>query len=390
MENRSLDTTRRRRTAFTSSAASLAWLVLLGLLASTWPARGALAFNLSPQGTTLERVTAQQLAPWYERWILGRIQGLVGHFSEPVHEEITHRIFDCDADGAYCARVDIDFAPAAVLFGVRWSDDLPFGLAAGQARNTSCKINESVRFISQPNCWRELFNDAEQGAAKGKVYDAASGAALLYRVHFGDLQFFHAMASRDGEATCETQRRITIWAEFAWRVALGEYGLATLLREVKVPGFNELMGRPDWRVQDLFTYGIDRVRSSIKQVAFGSLLHLMQDSFAKGHTDRLEPTYDAHCSGTGAETHLAPGRIREFHAYNNQDHKIHKTYDSRAELMAHIANTRPHVVTVGRTLRSYFEAGAKWEAVRAYVECIFETENGDKPASPGDGFAKDK
>jgi hypothetical protein len=71
-------------------------------------------------------VTAQQREPWYWRWIVGSLQGGIGHFTHPVHEEITHRIYDCDADGEYCADVDIEFAPQQVLYGVRWNDVKPY------------------------------------------------------------------------------------------------------------------------------------------------------------------------------------------------------------------------------------------------------------------------
>lgn len=346
----------------------------------------ATAFSLSPQGTALERVTAQQREPWYRRWIIRSAGQAIRHFAEPVHEEITHRIYDCDADAEYCAQLDIEFAPPAVLYGVRWNDDPPFGLSARQAANTGCKINESIRLITQPNCWRQLFSDAQKGAAAGKEYTAESGAALLYRVHLGDLQFLHSMASKEGERASFTHRRILAWAEFTWRLAAGEYGLGTLLKDVKIEGFNKLIGRPEWRVQDLFTYGIDRVRPHIRDIAFGSLLHMVQDSFAKGHVARGEPTHGARCPNAGQ--HPAPGKIREFHAYNNQDHREHARYDERKMLMAHVANTRPHVVRVGRTLREYYEAKASWEAVRPYIECAFALENPEAKASAGEGFER--
>jgi hypothetical protein len=180
-----------------------------------------------------------------------------------------------------------------------------------------------------------------------------------------------------------------IWAEFTWRVANGEYGLLMTLREIKIDGFGEMIGRPDWRVQDLLTYGAPgAVRQQIRQVAFGSLLHMTEDSFAKGHTGRAEPGYEQKCSGPGAGEQLAPGAIKEFHAYNKQNHSEHSKFDSREMLMAHVANTRPHVITVGRTLRSYFEKNASWETVKPYLECVFAIQEPDTPASAGIGFEK--
>jgi hypothetical protein len=346
------------------------------------------AFDLSPTGTTLERITAEQRASWYERWVLKMVGAGIRHFAQPVHEEITHRIYDCDADAEFCAQVDIEFAPQAVLYGVRWNDDPPFGLTAGQARNTNCKVTESIRLVTQPACWRQLFNDAEQGAVDGKQYTSKNGSALLYRVHFGDLQFLHAMASEDGEVAAVTQAKILTWAEFVWRVATGEYKLGLTLKDVGVNGLSDMIGRPEWRVQDLFTYGIDRMRPHIRDVAFGSLLHVVEDSFAKGHADRGEPTFGDKCPNQGAAQHLAPGRIASFHAYNRQDHAAHSRYDARRMLMTHIANTKPHVVSVGRVLRQYYEDAVPWETVKPYVACVFAIADPTATAGPGEGFGR--
>jgi len=352
-------------------------------------ANDATAFNLSPRGTRLEQVTAVQRQPWYSSWLQRTVEGSIGHFTSPVHEEITHRIYDCDADGAYCADVNIEFAPPEVLYGVRWNDDPPFAFESGHKQIEGCKMQESVRFISQPLCWKNLFKDAEKGAAQGSVYNSKSGHVLLYRVHFGDLQYLHSMAAADGDLSESTRSKVMIWAEFTWRVASGEYGLLTTLRDVKIDGFNDMVGRPDWRIQDLFTYAAPgAIRQQIRQVAFGSLLHVMEDSFAKGHTERAEPGYEQKCTNPGATEHLAPGAIKEFHAYNKQNHSEHSKFDSRELLMAHVANTRPHVIMVGRALRKYFDDGATWNTVKPYMECVFAVQQPNMPASAGVGFEK--
>jgi hypothetical protein len=371
--------------------ASLSTTFNLAIFAATMLTGGsdAMAFGLSPQGTKLEQVTAVQRQPWYLGWLQKTVEGSVGHFTTPVHEEVTHRIYECDADGAYCAKVDIEFAPPAVLYGVRWNDDPPFSFESGHRQVDGCKMQESVRFISQPLCWKNLFKDAEKGAAQGSVYSAKSGHVLLYRVHFGDLQFLHSMGSADGELSESTRSKIMVWAEFTWRVGSGEYGLLTLLRDVKIDGFNDLVGRPGWRVQDLLTYAAPgAIRQQIRQVAFGSLLHVMEDSFAKGHTDRAEPGYQQRCANPGATEHLAPGAIKEFHAYNNQNHTEHSKFDDREMLMSHVANTKPHVITVGRTLKKYFEDGATWDTVKPYMECVFALQQSGTAASAGIGFEK--
>ena len=61
----------------------------------------------------------------------------------------------------------------------------------------------------------------------------------MYRSHFGDLQFLHSMASRDGEMASETRQRILMWAEFTWSVAVGTQDSKGLLKDVKIDRFSE-------------------------------------------------------------------------------------------------------------------------------------------------------
>jgi hypothetical protein len=63
--------------------------------------------------------------------------------------------------------------------------------------------------------------------------------------------------------------------------------------------------------------GNPKLRLWIKQVALGSLLHMVEDSFAKGHAERA--VNGESCAAAGSS--LGAGRIREFHSYVNQDSK---------------------------------------------------------------------
>src|SRR5438876_120090 len=98
-------------------------------------------------------------------------------------------------------------------------------LNSGEAAHTVCKVGQTIRFTTQPECWYQLFAAAKKAAAGGVVPSAATRAALLARSHFGDLQPIHAMASQDGETAAKTQKEIMMWEEFTWRVAAKEYGL---------------------------------------------------------------------------------------------------------------------------------------------------------------------
>ena len=327
---------------------------------------------------------AQENAGFWEQMVMRLGHEGVLHFAEPVHEEITARIYGC-TDG--CNDVDIaaEEADPYVLAGVRWNDDPPFQLQPGEGQHTHCKVEQTIRFTTQPRCWYELFTAAKKAAERGEVPNAASHAPLLARSHFGDLQFFHSMASQDGELAAETQRRVMMWMEFTWRVANGEYNLDSKLADVKVAGFDEFFGKSGWTVQDLFTAGnpILRGKGRVSDVAFGSLLHTVEDSFAEGHVERER---DSPGSCSSAPQFPAPPRVIEFHSYAHQDEKKHKERDTRSAFLEELARPVNEVV-VGKPLKDFYEHGASWETVKPYLECVFAVVDPSTKASAGSEFA---
>lgn len=304
-------------------------------------------------------------------------------FTEAVHEEITQRIYGCDGDSSLCQDADLGMASPYVIAGVRWNDDPPFRLHPDQARNLPCKTDETVRFITQPKCWAGLFWDAEKKAKEGASMDANSGYSLLHRSHFGDLQFLHAMASKDGELPQVTRQKILMWIEFTWRVASHEYRLGTRLRDVEVDGFAEHFGKTEWNVQDLFTLGNVALRRNIDEVAFGSLLHVVEDSFAQGHVDRDEPIYGNKCI---EGSYVRPGAIGEFHSYGGQDSSLHAHADSAAAFDYARASSQGGVVEVGRNIVAMMDQKLSWIEVKPYFECVFDLTVNASPASAGDAF----
>jgi hypothetical protein len=351
------------------------------------PPHRASASKLSPQGTPLEQRISKIYSSWWGKQLLKIAQVGIPNFTEPVHEEITERIYGCQGsiDSEVCADTGTQrFANWFVIAGVRWNDDPPFRLAEGEARRTKCKVTETIRVTTQPWCWYQLFRDAQRRAVQGQLLDARSGASLLARSHYGDLQFLHSMASKDGEPAAETKRRIMMWAEFTWRVGQGDYALGTNLKDVKIAAFEEFFGHTDWRVQDLFTVGNQSLRPGIKDLAFGSLMHMVEDSFPKGHVDRDEATYGEVCPE--AKEYAAPGRIKSFHSYVHQDATKHGGYDSRRGFVEEFESDHPNVVDAGQVLRGYYDRKASWDEVKPYLECVYDLEDPQVPASAGAGF----
>ncbi|MCB1608919.1 MAG: hypothetical protein KDI71_18300 [Xanthomonadales bacterium] len=343
----------------------------------------ASAFKLSPEGTDEERKLSGIDRSW---WRSAEVRGanlFLNHFNEPVHEEITNRIYGCEGGSDLCGGMRVTRAPAPVLAGVRWNDDPPFRVNPNVAKST-CKSSQTIRFQTQPLCWLFLFRDAHTRALAGDQMDAKSGVALLYRTHFGDLQFLHAMGAYEGEPAERTRQNVLDWAKFTWSVAIGEVKIGTLLNTVEIPAIQESFGYTAWSVQDLWTLGSPGLRRHIRDVAFGSLLHLVQDSFADGHVERASSDPGQRCK-IGEEGMEAPGRIREFHAYNLQDGDSHASADSLRAFMLHLQE-EADVVRVGELLLHAYESQEQWANVEPFFQCAFALSSDARPASAGEAF----
>ncbi len=350
----------------------------------------AQAFQLSPIGTQAERKFAKRWGTTIKMEIaLG--ESALHNFSDPVHETLTQKIFNCDGDWDECSDPDLEYAGPYIIAGVRWNDDPVFMLTPGEASKLPCRTQDTVSFVTQTKCWLGLFRDAEKKTVINPSYFKKPGTgSYLTRSHFGDLQFLHAMASEDGETAEATKARIMMWAEFAWGVIEGKYRLDTPLRTIPIAGWSNHFTNGH-TVQDLFTMGRPWLRPHVKSVAFGSLLHLVQDSFAAGHVDRREPISGQYCLN-GSQQQF--GRISEFHSYGRQDHSKHKEADSNESARKYVHLNDPDVLDAGKQLRQFFDQqgpAAPWSSVEPYLsQCIFALEDGAHTSSAGDQFSTSK
>ena len=134
----------------------------------------------------------------------------------------------------------------------------------------------------------------------------------------------------------------------------------------------------------MFVLGSPLLERKIPEVAFGSLLHVLEDSFAEGHVERERPGLMDKCS-LGKESVKAPGRILEFHSYARQDHDAHARADSPAAKDRHL-QTSPDVVDIGKPLVTAFDDRLPWAQVEPYLQCVFALSSRARPASPGSAF----
>jgi hypothetical protein len=312
-------------------------LVALIVIAGVLP---SFAFKIQPEATDLDGKVRKFSPSTWGRYFGGASALAIEMFTNPVHERVVHHIYGCIGDRKTCSDPEKphQYASDAVIAGARWNDNPPFELES--SKNPEC-VGKTLRLPNFSKCWYVLFKDAEGRAKAGEIFDTNSGAAFLYRVHFGDLQFLHAMGARDGERAGDTLTRMNTWAEFTYRVALGEIAKETELRKVGISGMDELFRNRGWTVQQMFTRGDPTYRSDkgIKELAFGSLLHMLADSFVNSHADRDDAS-GAKCSGS--EGTLKPGLIRSFHSYAHQDATQHGKEDGHDALDRSLLTQQPH------------------------------------------------
>lgn len=212
----------------------------------------ALALEIRPESEIDGVIRTLSPRPWWAKVVDAGTFSYMESFTHGEHERVVQITWGCP-DSADCdaATPGFPFAPAAVIAGVRWNDNPPFEL-------TQTKMSECAgRTIALPNfseCWGGVFKGGKKRAQKGDVLDLNSGAVIMLRSHFGDLQFLHAMASTSTESAAETRDKILMWAELAWRTARGEFTLGTHLTETGIPALKAYF-RPSETLQTLFTRG---------------------------------------------------------------------------------------------------------------------------------------
>jgi hypothetical protein len=361
----------------------------------------ASAYQIGPVGAKLEaRLTNET-----ESSLIQAARRLGRVLKYPVHEEITQIGFDCPVDlanlqdDAACSSSDSGFATPFVIYGVRWNDMPPFRLNPGQGAKCkrygivgppACNAEQTIRFSTQPDCWLCLFLEAEKIAQTKRITSCEQGDAfvqgtLMTRSHFGDLQFLHSMANTEGIAADVTQGKILDWVQFAWRVFDGDFGPETILKQVDIPTIREHFGCSNWTVSDIYVLGAkDVLNRRLPDIAFGSVVHTVQDSFAAGHVERELPALNEYCKEPPIPK---PGPIVEFHAYAQQDPRKHDLQDSRDALVA-VASGHGGAIDVTKQLFEYWNSNAKWKDIRPFFECVFELSKDHRPSSAGDDFSR--
>ena len=313
----------------------------------------------------------------------------------PVHEELTVKTFTLVKDkGMPGYRLINDQLIEKVIQGVRWNDD-PLHLLP-----------------DYPNEWFLNFKHAS------KISDRInSNYDLFYRSHQHDLQFLHAMASSDLETAGETQNAIMMWMEFTYKISIGFIPIHTRFNHLnqfltpkaahtfrKYFTQNEL--RKNWTPAYLFSLRCNREvilpdwfmpldcsrtqwlprKEDVQNIALGSLLHVIQDSFSDSHVSR-NPEYEGKYS-------FIHGRsvINAFNAYIKQSFHLHRgadSYprdfeDSLSEHGFNLEEVSAQIISDILSDRSKPRHKNQWNRTSTYLKNgVFKVMNSKATAGPG-------
>jgi hypothetical protein len=290
--------------------------------------------------------------------------GFLSLFSSDVHERITRQAYE---------KAGVPLSDD-VIAGVRWNDNPPairLGPLAG-----ACDFR----------CWTSMLR---VDRVAFEVLSRREQSIPTLRSHFGDMQFLHAMAARAGESPAQTREKALRWAEFSYRVARGEIGPRDNVFALRGSGAMEpgtgdwvssLFRAPEkklWRVQDVFL----PKSSELRLVAFGTFLHLIEDSYSASHVERAARRYQAN----GCPSYDAADPIVEFHTYVGQDTEKHALCDDAPDWLAAPREGSP-IDAMAELVRAYAD-GRDWAFVKEILEeKVFRLASGTAAARPGACF----
>lgn len=300
---------------------------------------------------------------------------LLDKVSESAHEEITLVAYDCNTNPKLCRgeptdidRTTMKKSMGKLIDGVEWNDD-PSKFLLGN-------IFTARKWLVWMDDGHDISACHRESKANCKRIDASYD--LLYRSHYGDMQFLHGMASTMGELPSATMYKMMNWAEFTYKVSTGEiqpYVALDTLDRTQVTNINQIIQRGSWSASYLFTRTENAPRQDVKLIALGSLLHMIQDSYSDAHVHRVNS-----CNS------LIHNKldIEEFHNYMFQNSDEHKMADVKPQWLnfGDLSDLNP-VYASALIINASFNK-KPWAEVKQLLEQeIFKVSNEARPASAG-------
>ena len=275
------------------------------------------------------------------------IRGSVFGIGDPVHETLTLKAI-VDSGLAKEGAGIKDPKVVQYIRGVFWNDDPCAQL-----------LTENEFLPLKPSfgaAWYVDFSNA--GAEKNPASEFQQlSCPLLGRSHFGDLQFLHGMADQDGIKPAETLARLLGWASVTYRIAIGVIGANTpLSTDARA---KSLLGK--FSAQDALSLFRTKDKTEANQRALGSLLHMVQDTYAHGHVKREKRP--------GGED----GPVVQFMSYANQNAKKHAHDDTwrggstDLEKTTAIPGARD-ALKASTKIAEFYKSKAPWDEVEQYLK----------------------
>ena len=305
------------------------------------------------------------------------------NINEPIHETITlAALVNSTVAAPAGTKTNSSKAVNEFLRGVIWNDD-PAVLMFDEDKNDNWNFSTGYS-------WYAKFNSAKKAGSN----DLKN---LTGRSHFWDLQFLHAMAPVVGEDPGDTRAKILLWVECMYRLAVGD-GISRADAIAAVP-VSSSFGGNTYKLATFFTgatdpLGTDNLETlldrntkcvylDISRRAIGSVLHVVQDSFAKGHTRRtLKNPADLQPGST--DTFVAGkfgdwGEVENFHCYKGQSESLHDKYDKydASKLDTSVLTTFDPLIGARNAIANSIKVLDFWMAKTAYSagpKNLFENE----------------
>lgn len=284
-----------------------------------------------------------------------------------------------------------------LIYGTWWNDD-PLMYLWGQGRDFRQGLFTFKTVLDSP-----LVETFEGGVANCRV---PRQELLMWRSHFGSLQYLHFMTrltteSRPEERVNNTVEKSLKWIEFAYGVASKQIKPDTVIStqqelDLGLPSLRRnycLQQSENGKVRTLFARvgikedGASTERESIAardrmtpDVALGSIFHLLQDSFSPAHTCRVAEVGD---DGRGQIAAL-----RDVFNYNEQDHKAHGEQDVFPPSVLTYARTGTHLyendpIVLGAWLLDAVDHELPWDKVKTHLlETVFRPTHSAPPDAP--------
>ncbi|MGE3151484.1 MAG: hypothetical protein AB7G48_12625 [Nitrospiraceae bacterium] len=327
-------------------------IILIAMLPSM-----ASAFHINPLSRKSESIDSKS--------------GLMDFISENVHEIITNKgrkifLTECEASenksGCEYERnlMNGKVIQDSLLRGIWWNDD----------------PNQDL-YKARQAIWLGHMKDAEHRAKKGVRIDGRY--MMHYRSHYGDLQFLHSMASKDGEDPHKTKENIFMWAEFAYKISIGEIARRDKFSEVKIDRIKNYFGgrHAEWEINWILQprYLLTDTKNDFQEHALGTLLHMVEDSYSEAHVTRSYSSTEK-CKS---------GRILSFQSYTKQSPSLHSKADTFSGYKAVKYSDGSSPELTAARLISFSHRKASWEKeVRPYLDGIVYCFDGDlEKSGPG-------